>query len=86
MLSKESAEAEEQSGKKSALDEVLKRAPFPPSQFIPKCLIHDAVLKGHIEWWGMGQFNGPFPTSSSGTPIPRRGCSRVHMVWTDSPA
>jgi trimethylamine-N-oxide reductase (cytochrome c) len=85
MLSKESAEAEEQSGKKSALDEVLKRAPFPPSQFIPKCLIHDAVSKDRVEWWGMGQFNAPVPDQFVRYSYPAEGCSRVHMVWTDSP-
>jgi trimethylamine-N-oxide reductase (cytochrome c) len=85
MLGKEAAEVEERAGLKGGLDEVLKRAPFPPSQFIPKCMIHDAIVKDRIEWWGMGQFNAPTPDQFIEYSFPADGCSRIHMVWTDSP-
>jgi len=57
----------------------------PPQQAIPKCLVHDAILKDHIEWWGLHSFCGPAEEQWTKFKFPEDGCSRIHMIWTDSP-
>jgi trimethylamine-N-oxide reductase (cytochrome c) len=57
----------------------------PPAQSIPKCLIHDAILDGHVEWWGLQSFLGPDDEQWEKHEYPQPGCSEVHMIWTDSP-
>lgn len=59
--------------------------PNPPQQFIPKCMIHDAILKEKIEWYGLDYFCAPASTQWKKHEFPRPGCSRIHAVWTDSP-
>ena len=41
------------------LQELCKTTEIPPQQSIPKCLVHDAILDGHVEWWGLHSFCGP---------------------------
>ena len=58
----------------------------PPSQSIPRCMVHEAILnKNGIEWWGLHSFNGPAEQQWTKHVFPQPGCSRLHMIWTDSP-
>ena len=78
------------------LIELFKQYPAP-KQFIPRCLIHRAILDGEAEWYGMQCFsssqqpdanNYRKPTSEyqfEKMSYPRPGLSRVHMMWTDAP-
>ena len=68
-----------------------------PGQIIPRCLVHEAILKPHIEWYGMqvhpirqvAESDGSFRTTAHyqfrKVEFPRPGKSRIHMIWTDSP-
>lgn len=67
------------------LAELCKTMETPPQQFIPKCMVHDAILKDHIEWYGLDYFCAPAKTQWIKHTFPREGCSRIHAVWTDSP-
>ena len=78
------------------LIELFKQHPAP-KQFIPRVLIHKAILDGHAEWYGLQCFsssqipdaqNCRLPTTDyqfGRVVYPREGCSRVHMIWTDAP-
>ena len=78
------------------LIELFKPLP-PPLQFIPRTLIHRAILEPHIEWYGMQCFSGSqipsgnnyrMPTQQYQFELmqfPRPGLSRLHMIWTSSP-
>jgi trimethylamine-N-oxide reductase (cytochrome c) len=57
----------------------------PPVQSIPKCMLHDAILKDSIEWWGLLSFCGPAEEQWEKHVFPAPGCSKIHMIWTDSP-
>ncbi|MBN1191454.1 MAG: molybdopterin-dependent oxidoreductase, partial [Dehalococcoidales bacterium] len=57
----------------------------PPVQSIPKCRIHDAILNDAISWWGLHSFLGPASEQWVEHKYPDDGCSRVHMIWSDSP-
>ena len=57
----------------------------PPQQSIPKCMVHDAILNGSAEWWGLYSFCGPADEQWTKHTYPKPGCSRIHMIWTDSP-
>ena len=61
------------------------RETVAPAQQIPKCMMHDALTKGHIEWYGLHSFLEPADRQWRKFEYPRPGCSRVHMIWTDSP-
>jgi len=68
-----------------------------PLQYIPRCLIHRAILEGKAEWYGLQAFlTGQIARANNYRPpmgeaqfeikhYPRPGLSRVHMIWTDSP-
>lgn len=56
-----------------------------PQQAIPKCMLHDAILNGHVEWYGLWQFNGPLLEQFHKFEYPMPGQSRIHAIWTDSP-
>jgi len=78
------------------LTELFKRVPAP-KQFIPRCLIHKAIIEGSAEWYGMHCFstsqvpgvnNYRLPTNKfqfEKMVYPRPGLSRVHMMWTSAP-
>jgi trimethylamine-N-oxide reductase (cytochrome c) len=62
--------------------------PKPPRQFIPRDLIHDALLNPPISWYGYAwaaigtddqfqQFHYPIPEAEGGT--------EIRMMWTDAP-
>jgi trimethylamine-N-oxide reductase (cytochrome c) len=58
---------------------------LPPTQFIPKCMVHDAILNPPVSWYGMQSFFGPASDQFVKHTFPREGCSEIHMIWTDSP-
>jgi len=78
------------------LIELFKQHPAP-KQFIPRCLVHKAILEGHAEWYGLQVFsssqvpdknNYRQPTSQfefEKIVYPRPGLSQIHMLWTDAP-
>ena len=67
------------------LRNLVKPSKIPPAQSIPKCMVHDAILDGHIEWYGLTTFCGPDYEQWDKHEFPTPGCSNIHMIWTDSP-
>ncbi len=59
--------------------------PIGPTQFIPKDRIHDAILNPPISWYGNSTFPGKIEDQFVKYTYPGKGCSEVHMIWTDSP-
>ncbi len=61
---------------------------IPPGiipSFIPKTLIPKAILEGSCDWYG----NESFTTREAQFrhwKYPADGCSKIHMIWTDSPS
>jgi anaerobic selenocysteine-containing dehydrogenase len=60
-------------------------SPIGPTQFIPKDRIHDALLNPPISWYGNSTFPGMIEDQFVKYMYPAKGCSEVHMIWTDSP-
>jgi len=56
-----------------------------PRQFIPKNLIHDAILKPPISWYGTTSATSPLEDQFTKYTYPAEGCPEVHMIWTDTP-
>jgi anaerobic selenocysteine-containing dehydrogenase len=56
-----------------------------PKQFIPKDLIHDAILKPPISWYGTTLLGSPVEDQFEKYTYPAEGCPEVHMIWTDTP-
>jgi anaerobic selenocysteine-containing dehydrogenase len=56
-----------------------------PKQFIPKDLIHDALLNPPISWYGTTLYFSLVENQFTKYTYPAEGCSEVHMIWTDSP-
>jgi molybdopterin guanine dinucleotide-containing S/N-oxide reductase-like protein len=54
-------------------------------QFIPKDLIHDALLNPPISWYGNSTFPCTVEDQFVKYTYPAKGCSEVHMIWTDTP-
>lgn len=67
------------------LEKVLKPRLPGPKQFIPKDRIHDALLNPPITWYGNSSFPGNVKEQLVKYVYPAKGCSEVHMIWTDSP-
>ncbi len=63
--------------------------PFPwkglPRQFIPKTLVHDAILNGHFEIYGSSLQSTPAKEQFVKYEYPAEGCSPIHMIWSDTP-
>ena len=86
----------EQEKRAPELVELFRQHPAP-KQFIPRCLVHKAIIDGHAEWYGLQCFsssqvpdkdNYRKPTTEyqfEKIVYPRPGLSRVHMIWTDAP-
>jgi trimethylamine-N-oxide reductase (cytochrome c) len=86
----------EQAKRAPELIDLFKRLPAP-KQFIPRCLIHRAILDGKAEWYGMHVFstsqipkanNVRVPTTRfqfEKKVYPRPGLSKVHMMWSSAP-
>ncbi|MCE5253320.1 MAG: molybdopterin-dependent oxidoreductase, partial [Actinomycetia bacterium] len=73
------------SGDHPELLKLTRLAANPPRQAIPKCLMHDALLKPPVSWWGLHGFLEHTREQFVEHPYPAPGCSEVHMIWTDSP-
>jgi anaerobic selenocysteine-containing dehydrogenase len=56
-----------------------------PKQIIPKLLIHDALLKAPISWYGNTMAMSKVDDQFVKYTYPAEGCSEVHMIWTDTP-
>jgi trimethylamine-N-oxide reductase (cytochrome c) len=70
---------------KTELEKLMTPAPLDPRQVIPKDLIHEAILHPPISWYGNTTFPGTVPDQFVKHTYPAEGCSKVHMIWTDSP-
>ena len=85
-ISKGRYKLSETASKIEELAELCKITEIPPQQSIPRCMVHDAILeKDGIEWWGLYSFCGPAEQQWTKHVFPQPGCSRLHMIWTDSP-
>jgi len=69
----------------SDLDKLRTPAPINPTQFIPKDLIHEAILNAPVSWYGNSTFPGTVEDQFVKYTYPAKGCSEVHMIWTDTP-
>ena len=58
---------------------------YHPS-FIPKSLIPKALLEGHVEWFGNEHEMAHRTDQFVHYTYPAEGCSKIHMIWTDSPS
>jgi anaerobic selenocysteine-containing dehydrogenase len=56
-----------------------------PKQFIPKDLIHDALLNPPISWYGTTLCSAETKDQFTKYTYPAKGCPEVHMIWTDTP-
>ena len=56
-----------------------------PSQIIAKDLIHEAILNPPVSWYGTTFWSEPLEDQFVKYTYPARGCSEVHMIWTDTP-
>ncbi len=57
---------------------------FLPKQVIPKNLIHEAILNPPVTFYSTTLFKPVEEQFKKGT-YPVKGCSEVHMIWTDTP-
>ncbi|MCE5254838.1 MAG: molybdopterin-dependent oxidoreductase [Actinomycetia bacterium] len=64
-------------------------SPFPyaglPKQFIPKTLVHDAILKGTFTIHGSSLQSSTAEEQFVKYEYPVEGCSPIHMIWSDAP-
>ncbi len=54
--------------------------------FIPKTYIPKAILEGECDWWGCESETANRKDQFVHYKYPADGCSKIHMVWTDSPS
>ncbi len=54
--------------------------------FLPKTLVPKAILEGSCEWWGNESEFAVRENQFVHYEYPAGGCSRIHMIWTDSPS
>jgi molybdopterin guanine dinucleotide-containing S/N-oxide reductase-like protein len=57
-----------------------------PPQFIPKDLIHDAILDAPISWYGTTLSRDSVDQQFIKYTYPREGGTELHMIWTDTPS
>jgi len=57
-----------------------------PKQFIPKTLIHEAILNPPISWYGTTLLIEPVEDQFKKYTYPVEGCSEIHMIWSDTPS
>jgi anaerobic selenocysteine-containing dehydrogenase len=70
---------------RSQIEALLSPVPVNPQQFIPKDLIHEAILNPPVSWYGNTTFPGTVEDQFVKHTYPAEGCSEVHMIWTDTP-
>jgi anaerobic selenocysteine-containing dehydrogenase len=63
----------------------LKPGSIFPKQFIPKNLIHDAILNPPISWYGTTLLAAELEDQFTKYTYPAEGCSEIHMIWSDTP-
>ncbi len=86
LKSKRAAAAEGKGEFESELEKQFTPAPVNPTQIIPKNLIHEAILNPPISWYGNSTFVGnDIADQFVKYTYPAKGCSEIHMIWTDSP-
>jgi anaerobic selenocysteine-containing dehydrogenase len=56
-----------------------------PKQFIPKDLIHDALLNPPISWYGTTICRDSVKNQFTKYTYPVEGCPEVHMIWGTTP-
>ncbi|OGO32535.1 MAG: dehydrogenase [Chloroflexi bacterium RBG_16_56_11] len=83
--SEQAAATDKRGPKDPGLAKLMTPAPINPRQFIPKNLIHEAILNPPISWYGNSTFPGTVEDQFNKYTYPAKGCSEIHMVWTDSP-
>jgi len=54
--------------------------------FIPKTYVPKAILEGECDWWGCECETADRTDQFVHYKYPADGCSKIHMVWTDSPS
>jgi trimethylamine-N-oxide reductase (cytochrome c) len=54
--------------------------------FIPKTYVPKAILQGECDWWGCESETADRKDQFVHYKYPAEGCSKIHMVWTDSPS
>ncbi len=54
-------------------------------QFIPKTLIHDAILKPPLTWYGTTSGGSPREDQFVQYKYPVDGYPEIHMIWSDTP-
>jgi len=54
--------------------------------FIPKTYIPKAILEGQCDWYGVESETAPRENQFVHYKYPADDCSKIHMVWTDSPS
>jgi hypothetical protein len=57
----------------------------PSVHFVPKTLIHDAILKPPITWYGTTSGGSPPENQFVQYKYPAEGCPEIHMIWSDTP-
>ena len=57
-----------------------------PRQFIPKDLIHDAILRPPLKWYGTSLSRDFTEQQFIPYQFPLKDGSEIHMIWTDSPS
>ncbi len=54
--------------------------------FVPKTLIPKAILEGEVDWYGNEHELCDRENQFVHYKYPADGCSKIHMIWTDSPS
>jgi anaerobic selenocysteine-containing dehydrogenase len=54
--------------------------------FVPKTFVPKAILEGECDWWGCESECADRKDQFVHYKYPADGCSKIHMVWTDSPS
>ncbi len=54
--------------------------------FLPKTYVPKAILEGQCDWWGCESETADRKDQFVHYKYPADGCSKIHMVWTDSPS
>ena len=57
-----------------------------PRQFIPKNLVHDAILNPPISWYGTTLSRDQVDQQFIKYKYPVKGSPEIHMIWTDTPS
>ncbi len=57
-----------------------------PKQIISKVLIHEALLNPPLKWYGNTLCRQLTEDQFKQYEYPAKGCSEIHMIWTDTPA